>query len=59
MNQHDRLVYERDSWYDEYILEDDNYIDDGSVVYADGHVEKVKTAYTKDMELLGIKEIQL
>lgn len=58
MTQHDRLVYERDSWYDEYII-DDNYIDDGSVVYSDGHVEHVKTSYDKDVELLGIKEIQL
>jgi hypothetical protein len=51
----ERLVYERDEWYDEYII-DDNYIDDGSVVYSDGHIEHVKTSYDKDVELLGIKE---
>lgn len=56
MNQHERLVYERDDWYDEYVI-DDNYIDDGSVIYADGHVEKVKTSYDRDVELLGIKEV--
>lgn len=55
MSMHDRLVYERDSWYDEYI-EDDHYIDDGSVVYSNGTVEHVKTSYDKDAELLGIKE---
>lgn len=56
MSTSERLVYERaEGWYDEYI--DDNYIDDGSVVYADGHVEKVKTSYDRDVELLGIKEV--
>lgn len=56
MNQHERLVYERDSWYDEYILEEENYIDDGSVVYSNGTVEHVKTSYDRDIEILGIKE---
>jgi hypothetical protein len=51
-----RLVYERDSWYDEYI-EEDTFLDDGSVVYSDGNIEHVKTSYDKDVELLGIKEM--
>lgn len=54
-NMNHRLVYERDEWYDEYILDDDtNYIDDGSIIYANGITEKVKTALDKDAELLGV-----
>lgn len=53
-NMNHRLVYERDEWYDEYITDDTNYIDDGSIVYANGHEEKIKNALDRDAELLGV-----
>lgn len=55
MSSHERLVYERDDtgWYDEYI--DDEFEDDGSVIYADGSEDKVRTIYDKDMKLLGVQ----
>jgi hypothetical protein len=47
-----RLVYERDQWYDEYV---DDYEDDGSVVYSDGSEDKVRTMADKDEQMIGVK----
>lgn len=52
MSIKDRLVYERDSWYDEYV---DDYEDDGSVVYSDGSEDRVRTMADKDEELIGVR----
>lgn len=53
-SMNNRLVYERDSWYDEYLTGDD-YEDDGSVVYSDGSEDRVRTMADKDEELLGVR----
>jgi hypothetical protein len=51
-SMNNRLVYERDSWYDEYV---DDYEDDGSVVYSDGSEDRVRTMADKDEQMIGVK----